>query len=189
MGDLLLEPNGLVEVSTERRRAIVRFISPETRNPLSTPVLRILERAIEKCERIDYLDELIFTGTGEIFASGADLREIAALTADAVDVFAARGQNVMDRISNLPIRTTALINGYCYGGALDLTLACDRRIAFPNATFCHPGARLGIMTGWGGTQRLPRLVGEANALKMFFTADTIDAAEALRIGLIDEIRK
>jgi enoyl-CoA hydratase len=82
---------------------------------------------------------------------------------------------------------TAFVNGFCFGGALDLALSCKKRIAAPNATFCHPGANLGIMTGWGGTQRLPRLIGEAKALEMFLTAKRVDAIEALRIGLVDEI--
>jgi Enoyl-CoA hydratase/carnithine racemase len=87
----------------------------------------------------------------------------------------------------MPQETRALINGACYGGALDLALACDRRIASSSATFCHPGVGLGIMTGWGGTQRLPRLVGEANAFELLFTATPISAETAFRIGLIDKI--
>ena len=85
--------------------------------------------------------------------------------------------------------TFAVINGYCFGGALDLALACKRRIASPNARFAHPGAGLGIITGWGGTQRLPRLIGQANSLEIFFTASPIDAGRALSIGLIDEIAR
>ena len=83
--------------------------------------------------------------------------------------------------------TIAAVNGYCFGGALDLALACKRRIAAPNAKFAHPGVSIGIMTGWGGTQRLPRLIGEAKALEMFLTAKVFGAAEALACGLIDEI--
>ena len=81
----------------------------------------------------------------------------------------------------------AAVNGFCFGGALDLALACDVRIASENAEFCHPGADLGIMTGWGGTQRLPRLVGEAAALEMFLTARRLRAPEALSIGLVDQM--
>ena len=93
----------------------------------------------------------------------------------------------MRKISELPQLTIAFVNGFCFGGALDLALSCDQRIATPNALFCHPGANLGIMTGWGGTQRLPKLVGEAFALEMFLTAKRVNANEALRIGLVDEI--
>ena len=133
------------------------------------------------------IQRLVFTGVGDVFASGADLREIAEIDSKAAADFAERGQRLMRMIADLPIKSVAAVNGICYGGALDLALACRSRIASPRARFSHPGANLGIMTGWGGTQRLPRLVGEAVALEMFFTAKTIDATEALRLGLVDEI--
>jgi enoyl-CoA hydratase len=93
----------------------------------------------------------------------------------------------MERISGLRPITIAAVNGICFGGALDLALSCRRRIAAPSAVFSHPGANLGIMTGWGGTQRLPRLIGQTRALEMFFTASKVDAQEALRIGLVDQV--
>jgi enoyl-CoA hydratase/carnithine racemase len=93
----------------------------------------------------------------------------------------------MSKINASEKETIAAVNGFCFGGALDLALACDKRIASPNAVFSHPGANLGIITGWGGTQRLPRLVGEAKALEMFMTAKRVAANEALKIGLIDKI--
>ena len=161
---------------------IVHFTRPEIRNPLSIAVLEQLDRIVSSdCEL------LIFTGTDTVFASGANLREIAAVTADNVHEFALRGQTLMERIACLPQTTIAAINGYCFGGALDLALACDHRIASPNAQFAHPGASLGIITGWGGTQRLPRLIGEANALEMLFTAASMTAKRAFEIGLADEI--
>jgi enoyl-CoA hydratase/carnithine racemase len=109
------------------------------------------------------------------------------VTGETAREYARRGQNLMRKISELPNQTIALVNGFCFGGGLDLALSCQRRIATPNAVFCHPGANLGIMTGWGGTQKLPRLIGEAKALEMFLTANRVGAKEALRIGLIDEI--
>jgi enoyl-CoA hydratase/carnithine racemase len=133
------------------------------------------------------VNRVVFTGTDDVFASGADLREIAMITPDNAADFARRGQNLMNAISQLPQTVIAAINGFCFGGALDLALACDRRIASPNAQFAHPGAGLGIITGWGGTQRLPRLVGRAATLEMFFTASPITAERAFRIGLIDDI--
>jgi enoyl-CoA hydratase len=162
----------------------IRFTRPEIRNPLSIEVLEAINGALDS---IDGFDEIIFTGSGGVFASGANLNEISGLAETDVRAFAKRGQDLMNRIASVSAKTSAIVNGPCYGGALDLALACDRRIALPNATFCHPGAGLGIMTGWGGTQRLPRLVGQAKALEMFFTAEPIDAREAMRIGLVDEI--
>ena len=93
----------------------------------------------------------------------------------------------MGKISATKQTTIAAVNGFCFGGALDLTLACDVRIASPDAQFSHPGVGLGIITGWGGTQRLPGLIGEAKALEMFLTAKRVGASEALRIGLVDKI--
>jgi enoyl-CoA hydratase/carnithine racemase len=146
-----------------------------------------LHRIIDEIETDKTIKMLVFTGAEDVFASGADLREIAQITNKNVRQFALRGQDLMHKISNLNQLTIAAINGFCFGGALDLALSCDKRIASPNAQFSHPGANLGIMTGWGGTQRLPRLVGEAKALEMFLTAKRVDANEALQIGLIDEI--
>jgi enoyl-CoA hydratase/carnithine racemase len=131
--------------------------------------------------------KVVFTGREGVFASGADLREIANVTGDSASEFALRGQRLMDSIASLGALTIAAVDGFCFGGALDLALACKMRIASPQSLFSHPGASLGIITGWGGTQRLPRLVGQANALEMFFLAKRIDAEEALKIGLVDRI--
>jgi len=168
---------------------IIFFIRPHAKNPLSINALKILHRIIDIESKNPDFKKIIFTGTGDVFASGADLREIASVTKDTAREFALRGQTLMKKIADVPQTTIAAINGYCFGGALDLALACDTRIASPNAVFCHPGVSLGIITGWGGTQRLPRLVGEARALEMFLTAKRVDALEALRIGLIDQIKK
>lgn len=165
---------------------VVQFTRPEIRNPLSREVV---ERLHEIVDSIDVgVNKVIFTGTGDAFASGANLNEIAALSPDDAPEFACLGQSLMQKIDELPQLVIAAINGHCFGGALDLALSCDVRIASPNARFAHPGAGLGIITGWSGTQRLPRLVGTANANEMFFTASPIDAERALKIGLIDEIQ-
>ncbi|MDI1240578.1 MAG: enoyl-CoA hydratase/isomerase family protein [bacterium] len=164
---------------------ILRFTRPEIRNPLSVDVLEGLIHVIKAID--SEVRSIVFTGSEDVFASGADLREIAQVTeSDAAD-FADRGQRLMNLIEAFEGKTIAAVNGYCYGGALDLTLVCDFRIASPGAVFCHPGGGLGIMTGWGGTQRLPRLVGEAAALEIFLTGMKVSAEEALAIGLIDQI--
>lgn len=176
-------------IYTERHgdALIICFIEPEAKNPLSIDVLKLLHGTIDRESKKPDFKKIVFTGTDNVFASGADLREIAKVTKEAAREFALRGQTLMRKIAAAPQTTIAAINGYCFGGALDLALACKKRIAAPNAVFCHPGANLGIITGWGGTQRLPRLVGEAFALEMFLTAKRVSANEALRIGLIDEI--
>jgi enoyl-CoA hydratase/carnithine racemase len=176
-----------VEMTRDGGVVVVRFTRPEVRNPLSREVVDTLHAFVDDLAMEKGIEGLIFTGTDDVFASGADLREIAAVTADDAPEFARFGQSLMLKIAELPQKTIAAINGYCFGGALDLTLACDARIAGPTARFAHPGTGLGIITGWGGTQRLPRLVGTANALEMFFTAAPIDAHRALQIGLVDEV--
>ncbi len=160
---------------------IIQFNRPEIRSPLSIFVLEELHKLLDETTK----NNIIFTGKEDVFASGADLREIAQITGETAQEFALRGQNLMNKIANT--NAIAAINGFCFGGALDLALACRKRIAAPNALFSHPGVSLGIITGWGGTQRLTRLIGEAAALEMFLTAKRVSAAEALKIGLIDNI--
>jgi len=167
--------------------AIIRFNSPEKRNSLSREILDQLELSLANVLPRNDLTAVIFTGTNDVFASGADIRELAQLNAETARDFAGRGQSILNRIANARQRTIAAINGYCMGGALDLALACDVRVASKNAVFAHPGANLGIITGWGGTQRLPRLIGQARALELFMTARRIDSVEALEMGLISEI--
>jgi enoyl-CoA hydratase/carnithine racemase len=167
---------------------VIRFNRPEIRSPLSLRVLERLADLVGGVKKQPNIRRQIFTGVGNVFASGADLREIAELISEDARAFAERGQNLTQQIANLRVLTVAAVNGVCFGGALDLALACNRRIASPDAVFSHPGASLGIITGWVGTQRLPRLVGEANALEMFFTAKRVTADDAVRIGLIDAIR-
>jgi len=121
------------------------------------------------------------------FSAGADLNEIAPLSGPEALGFADAGQKLMNLIAHFPAPVFAAISGYCMGGGLDLALSCRRRIAAPNAIFGHRGAALGLMTGWGGTQRLPRLIGKARALEMFVAAEKIHAREALRLGLVTAI--
>lgn len=164
---------------------IVNFDRPDIRNPLSVDLVDELTEFIS--DMSDTVSRLIFTGTNNVFASGADLREILIVDEHTAGAFAARGQKLMASIAGLSALTIAAVNGFCYGGALDLALACKVRISSQNGEFCHPGADLGIMTGWGGTQRLPRLIGEAAALEMFLLSRRVRADEALRMALIDQI--
>lgn len=163
---------------------IVRFNRPASRNSLSSIALRELDTIISQARSQPVERAIIFTGADDVFASGADIRELAGLDPISARAFSERGQTLFRRIADAPQMTVAAINGYCMGGALDLTLACDLRVASSKAVFAHPGAQLGIITGWGGTQRLPRLIGKALALELFMTARRFDAEEALRMGLI-----
>ncbi|HZE68465.1 MAG TPA: enoyl-CoA hydratase/isomerase family protein [Pyrinomonadaceae bacterium] len=180
------QPGGLV-TEIIKTTAVIRFPRLAKRNSLSKDVLDQLEQTLaELCLRDD-IKALVFTGTGDVFASGADIVELAQLTTETALSFAKRGQAIFKRIADARQVTIAAINGYCMGGALDLVLACDLRIASAKAVFAHPGAKLGIITGWGGTQRLPRVVGRARALELFCTARRIESEEALDIGLVTEV--
>lgn len=130
---------------------------------------------------------VIITGNHKFYSAGADLHEIAALNGPSGLEFSQMGQVLMNSIESSPVPVYAAISGYCMGGGLDLALACHRRIASTNAIFGHRGAALGLITGWGGTQRLPRLVGKGTAIQMFVAAETITASHGLRIGLIDAV--
>jgi enoyl-CoA hydratase/carnithine racemase len=121
------------------------------------------------------------------FSAGADLNEIRRLSGPEALQFARLGQSLMQAIANYPAPVIAAIEGHCMGGGLDLALACDRRIAAPHAVFGHRGAALGLITGWGGTQRLPRLIGKGRALELFVAAEKVTASRALEIALIDSL--
>lgn len=167
--------------------AIVRFNRPAQRNPLSLDILQLLRRTLSVLIPREDIQALILTGTNDVFASGANIRELAQLNSAAALEFSRSGQELFQTIADARQVTIAAINGYCMGGALDLALACDIRVASESAVFSHPGARLGIITGWGGTQRLPRIIGRARALEFFATAKRYSGQEALEIGLINRV--
>jgi enoyl-CoA hydratase len=167
--------------------AILRFNRPTKRNPFSQSTLYELEDALGKLLPRDAIASIIFTGTDDVFASGADIRELAGLDPVSALEFSRFGQDLFQSIADARQVTIAAINGYCMGGALDLTLACDIRVASHAAVFSHPGGKLGIITGWGGTQRLPRIIGRARALELFTTAGRYSSKAALEMGLISRI--
>ncbi len=167
--------------------AVIRFNRPAARNPLSSSTLYELNNAVSLLTAREDLRAIVFTGAEDVFASGADIRELAQLDQKDALEFSRFGQKLFQTIADARQLTIAAINGYCMGGALDLALACDLRIASPHAVFRHPGARLGIITGWGGTQKLAQLIGRARALELFLTTRGIASQEALAIGLISNI--
>jgi len=153
-------------------------------------VLRAIEAAIRELSRDAELRGAAICGTEKCFAAGADLEEIAALNGVTAREFAELGQRVMRAIEESAKPVIAAVSGYCMGGGLDLALACRARIATDDAMFAHRGAALGIMTGWGGTQRLPRVLGprrKALAMELMATGRTMDAREAFACGLIQQI--
>jgi enoyl-CoA hydratase len=186
-GDDALTPPVIVE-ELGGRVAVVRINRPAQKNSLSVATLSSLETTFTTLSAREDVCAVVFTGTGDVFASGADIRELQMLTPDTAREFAARGQNLFQSIADARQLTVAAVNGYCMGGGIDLALACRVRVASHDAVFAHPGARLGIITGWGGTQRLPRLIGAARAFEMFATARRLSADEALEYGLVSRVQ-
>jgi enoyl-CoA hydratase/carnithine racemase len=166
--------------------AVLRLVSEDGTNRLSRARVIALTEAVEQLAARPPA-KLIIAGNAHFFSAGADLHEIAQLCGVGAFRFAQMGQRLMNAVANFPAPTIAAIQGYCMGGGLDLALACRWRIATAHATFGHRGAALGLITGWGGTQRLPRVVGKARALQMFLAAEKLHANDALRYGLIDLI--
>lgn len=167
--------------------AIVRFNQPAQRNPLSLSTLGELNENLSTLLPREDIKAIILTGTDDVFASGADIRELSQLTPSSAHEFALFGQTIFQTIADAKQVTIAAINGYCMGGGLDLALACDIRVASTKAVFSHPGAKRGIITGWGGTQRLPRLVGRTRAMDLLITASSISSGDAFSAGLVTRV--
>jgi enoyl-CoA hydratase/carnithine racemase len=163
----------------------IRMVSKDETNRLTLACVRELHDTVRSLERDP--KPLIFTGNAKFFSAGAELGEIQEIAGSSAVGFAQMGQALMNGIAQFPSPVYAAIHGYCMGGGLDLALACHRRIASAHAVFGHRGAALGLVTGWGGTQRLPRLVGKGRALAMLVAAEKLHAREAMSIGLIDAI--
>lgn len=164
---------------------IVRLLSNDGTNRLTRECVLALTGAVGELARENR--PLVLAGNDRFFSAGAELKEISDLDGPAAYEFSKTGQALMDAIDGFPGPVYAAISGYCMGGGLDLALACHHRIASPHAVFGHRGAALGLITGWGGTQRLPRLVGKAQALEIFVAAEKITASRALLIGLVDAV--
>lgn len=176
----------LYSVEQHGHAVVLRLASDDGTNRLTCARVLALTAAIE--ELVKYPpSRLVLAGNAHFFSAGADLNEIAALTGPEALHFAQIGQRLMNAVAGFPAPTIAAVHGYCMGGGLDLALACQRRIAGPHALFGHRGAALGLITGWGGTQRLPRLIGQARALQMFLAAEKVHAERALQIGLVSAI--
>lgn len=164
---------------------VLQLQSEDGTNRLTRECVVALTETVGKIRAI--ARPLVIMGNEKFFSTGADLEEIAALDAPTAYEFSKIGQALMGTVERFPAPVYAAVSGYCMGGGLDLALACHQRIASPNAVFGHRGAALGLITGWGGTQRLPRLVGKGVALEMFVAAEKIDANRALAIGLVEAV--
>lgn len=173
----------------ERREqiGILRIDRPQALNALNSAVIAELSELLDSIASSD-LRCLIITGAGDkAFVAGADIAEMKDLQPDQARTFSEAGNVVMEKLENLPMPSIAAINGYALGGGCELALACDIRIASERASFAFPEVSLGIIPGYGGIQRLVRLIGPARAKAMIFTAERIKAEAALSIGLVNSL--
>lgn len=179
MGFIKLEQQGHVGIMTVDR--------PEALNALNSEVLSDLSKAIDEAEANDEIYVVILTGAGRSFVAGADIAQMRDFGAVDAKAFGDAGNGVFLRLENMRKPVIAAVNGFALGGGCELAMACDIRIASEKAKFGQPEVGLGITPGFGGTQRLPRIVGISKAMELILTAKVIGAAEAREIGLVNQV--
>lgn len=168
--------------------AIITINRPKALNALDRKTILELNQLCDELAQDKSIKIVIFTGSGDkSFVAGADIAEMLPLSATEGRTWAKTGQAVFNKIENLPQPVIAAVNGFALGGGCELAMACDIRIASAKAKFGQPEVTLGITAGFGGTQRLPRLIGKGRAKELLLTGDTISADEAYRIGLVNKI--
>jgi enoyl-CoA hydratase/carnithine racemase len=173
----------MVQTTVEGDVYVLTLARPEQRNALDSGALRDIEQAVaDASEPVVYLH-----GEGTAFCAGADLDEVRTLDGDAAAEFAALGQRVATALEGYDGAVVAGIDGAARGGGVELALACDIRVATPAATFAETGVTLGLFGAWGGTTRLPRVVGEGEALDLALSGRTVDAETALQMGLVSRV--
>lgn len=179
--------HGFVTITVADRIATITLNHPPS-NVLGTPVLQELDHVFATMEAGDEARVIIFTAAGRFFCPGADIKELAQLQGAAQGAeLSARGQALSNRIERFNKPVIAAINGACLGGGLELAMACHIRLAASVAQFGLPEVKLGLIPGFGGTQRLPRIIGPSKAAELILTGQTIGADEALRIGLVNRV--
>ncbi|MCS6990305.1 MAG: enoyl-CoA hydratase-related protein [Chitinophagales bacterium] len=180
METLLIEQDGSILIVTLNR--------PDKLNALNRKVFEELAKVLDEAERNSSLRGLIITGAGnKAFAAGADISEFAHYGPQEAAAMSRNGQRVMDRIEQYPLPIVAAVNGYALGGGCELAMACHLRIASDTARLGQPEINLGIIPGYGGTQRLPAFVGRAKAIELLLTADMLTAQEAYQLGLVNHV--
>lgn len=168
-------------------RVAVATITNPPANALGQPVLAQLSELLDQWERDEQIKVIVLTGEGRFFIAGADIKEFTGLQAENAEAMAKSGQALFDRLEKFPKPIIAAINGACLGGGLELAMACHIRLAAHEAKLGLPELNLGLIPGYGGTQRLPRLVGRGKATQLILTSEMIGGEEALRIGLVEAV--
>lgn len=168
--------------------ATITFNRPKVLNALNSDLLKELSHVLDSIAKDEDIRVVILTGAGEkSFVAGADITELASFNALEAKCFSEAGHNLLDKIQSLPIPVIAAVNGFALGGGSEIALACDFIYASENAMFGQPEINLGIIPGFGGTQRLPRLIGKNMAKELIFTGKMINADEAYAIGLVNKV--
>lgn len=167
--------------------ALLTINRPEALNALNVAVLDELVQVIEQVEGDDEVRVLIITGAGRAFVAGADIAHMSGFSPQQAKEWSELGQRTLGTIEDMKKPVIAAVNGYALGGGTELALACDIRVASDRAVFGQPEVKLGMIAGFGGTQRLPRLVGPGRAKEMLFTGDHYDAGSAFRMGLVNAV--
>jgi enoyl-CoA hydratase len=168
------------------RVATLTVNRPDKLNALNDKTIAELGQAIDQIRLDDSIAGVLLTGAGRAFVAGADISELSSQTPVLAKARARAGQDVFRRIETCPKPVIAVVNGFALGGGCELAMACHIRIASHAAKFGQPESKLGLLPGYGGSQRLPRLVGKAHAMQLLLTGEIIDSREALRIGLINK---
>lgn len=177
----------LVEVTKQGNVGIVTMNRPEALNALSSAVFADLTAALDQVEQDDDVYVVIITGAGRAFVAGADIGEMANMNVEEGLAFSELGNSLLMRVDMFPKPTIAAVNGFALGGGCELSLACDIRIASEKAKFGQPEVGLGIIPGFGGTQRMARIIGTGAAMELIYTAETIDAKRAEAIGMVNHV--
>ncbi|HHV12863.1 MAG TPA: enoyl-CoA hydratase [Clostridiales bacterium] len=176
-----------VTYQAEGQIGIITINRPKALNALNSVVLEELGKTLEEVD-LNTIRALIVTGAGEkSFVAGADISEMCSLTKEEGETFGKKGNDVFRAIETFPVPVIAAVNGYALGGGCELSMSCDIRICSDNAVFGQPEVGLGITPGFGGTQRLARIVGVGKAKEMIYGARNIKAEEAYRIGLVNQV--
>lgn len=176
-----------LEVTSESAGTIIRLNRPDRRNALSNKMISELADVISAAVIDPHVRAIVLTGSATCFSAGADLSEAVSIDSTEFRPWSKRFATMAEQIESAPMPVIAAISGYCFTGGLELALACDVRIASDTATFAMTSARIGSVAGFGGTQRLPRVVGASMAKRLMFRAEPIDVTEAYRIGLVDAV--
>jgi enoyl-CoA hydratase len=174
-------------LSDSENIAKIRLNRPEAMNSFSLELLDEFEAALDKAEADDEIRAVIITGTGKAFSAGADLKTLTDFTAEESLEYTKRGQALFVRIENFPKGVIAALNGYTFGGGLELACACDLRVASEEAKMGFTEALIGLIPAWGGSTRLPYLIGQTRAREMILTGNRYSAAEAYEMGLLNKV--